>query len=257
MNKPKLLDLYCCAGGAAKGYQMAGFHVTGIDKDHQPRYAGNVFVQADALEYVAEYGHLYDAVHASPPCQGYSEATPMQYRGRHPDLIAPTRTALQATGKPYVIENVENARRLLINPIKLCGSMFGLPIWRHRYFEIWPEQLWLTPSCNHSKAPITINSGSHSRKLQRVPVLCSGGGDGQRQSRKNHRPRETVEVVRWAMQIDWMIQDELTEALPPVYTKWIGHTLMLLLANTDIAWCVECNLPADICRCEGAIARRR
>lgn len=226
MNKPRLLDLFCCAGGAAKGYQQAGFHVTGIDIKKQPRYAGDCFICADALEYVAAHGHEFDAIHASPPCQFASEQTPMPYRSNHPNLIPATRAALQATGKPYTIENVENARRHLVNPVMLCGTMFGLPIWRHRYFEMWPANLLLTPSCNHSKAPVTIKSGSHSRKLQRVPVHSTGGGDGQRKSRKNHRPRESVEVVRWAMEIDWMVQAELTEAIPPAYTRWIGERLL-------------------------------
>jgi DNA (cytosine-5)-methyltransferase 1 len=131
----KLLDTYCGAGGCAVGYHRAGFEVVGVDINPQPRFPFE-FHQGDAIEYIREHGHEFDVIHASPPCQRFSEATPMERRDKHPDLIAPTREAMQATGKPYVIENVENARAELANPVKLCGTMFGLPIWRHRYFEI-------------------------------------------------------------------------------------------------------------------------
>lgn len=224
----RLLDLFCCAGGAARGYQMAGFHVTGIDIKKQPRYAGDVFICADALEYVAKHGYLYDAVHASPPCQGYSEATPMHKRGDHPDLIEPTRKALQATGRPYVIENVENARQHLINPIKLCGSMFGLPFWRHRYFEIHPPVFVLVPPCRHKHEYVDAIIEGDTRRIL-TPILPTGGGDGKRSSRKTHRPRQPVAEIRWGMDIDWMVQAELTEAIPPAYTHWIGNQLMSIL----------------------------
>lgn len=194
---------------------MAGFHVTGVDKDHQPRYAGDVFIQADALEYVAEYGWMFDAIHASPPCQFASESTPMQHRSNHPNLIPATRAALQATGKPYAIENVENARRHLINPVKLCGTMFGLSIWRHRYFEIWPDGLWLTLSCAHYGRPILVNPGSNARR-----------------NRTEAQPCGSVKTVQKEMQIDWMVQAELTEAIPPAYCEWIGHHLITLLTPT-------------------------
>lgn len=222
----RLLDLFCCAGGAAMGYHRAGFtEIVGVDIAHQSRYPFE-FVRGDALEYVAAHGHEFDAIHASPPCQAYSEATPMQSRGNHPDLIEPTRGLLQAIGKPYVIENVENARHLLINPVKLCGTMFGLSIWRHRYFEIWPDVWALTPTCKHDRRPITVHSGSHTRKTWE-PVRVTGG------ARTGVRPRESVDVVRWAMEIDWMVQEELTEAIPPAYTEWIGRHLLEAMRNVE------------------------
>lgn len=207
MIRPRLLDLYCCQGGAGMGYHLAGFDVTGVDIEPQPRYPFT-FIQGDALEYVAAHGHEYDAIHASPPCQRYSVQTNPLYRNNHPDLIAPTRELLQATGKPYVIENVENARRLLVNPLKLCGSMFGLDLWRHRYFEIYPDVLMLTPTCNHSNEPVLI-TGTTRRKPER-------GG----------RFEYTVQQCRDAAGCEWMSRVGLDEAIPPAYTQYIGAYLL-------------------------------
>ena len=233
-------DLFSGAGGAAFGYLKAFIKrfphvlIIGVDEKFQPRYPSFhnkwyskhfLFVQADALEYIAEYGHEFDIIHASPPCQRFSEATPLSHRDNHLDLIGPTREVLQKVGRPYVIENVEGARAELINPIKLCGSMLGLPIWRHRYFEIYPNQLFLTPPCNHCRKPIRATINNRERLVQ-VPVLCTGGGDGKRSSRKTHRPRGKVEEIRWAMEIGWMVQKELTEAIPPAYAHWIGKRII-------------------------------
>lgn len=220
-GRPRLLDLFCGAGGCSVGYHQAGFDVVGVDIVNQPRYPFE-FHQADALTYPLDG---FDVIHASPPCQRFSEATPMQHRGDHADLIAPTRERLLQTARPFIIENVENARQELRSPVLLCGSMLGLPIWRHRYFEISPCIGILTPPCNHKRHPITVHSGSHTRKTW-IPVLCTGGGDGKRAQRKLHRPRERVGVVRWAMEIDWMVQSELTQAIPPAYTEFIGKQLI-------------------------------
>lgn len=187
------------------GYARAGFDVTGIDNRPQPRYPF-AFIQADAFEYVAQHGHEYDAIHASPPCQRYSVQTAMEHRGNHPDLIAPVRDLLLATGKPFAIENVENARALLRNPIKLCGSMFGLDLWRHRYFEMWPDILQLTPTCNHSELPVLI-TGTTRRKV---------GG----------RFEHTAQQCRDASGLFWMTRNEMDEAIPPAFTEWIGRHLM-------------------------------
>lgn len=104
----KLLDLFCKAGGAARGYMNAGFHVTGVDIVNQPRYGGDVFIQGDALEYVAAHGSSFDVIHASPPCQAHSDLQ-KQSKINYVDLIAPTRQILLGLGVPYVIENVEGA----------------------------------------------------------------------------------------------------------------------------------------------------
>ena len=113
------------------GYSRAGFEVVGVDIAAQPRYPFE-FIQGDAIEYVKEHGHEYDAIHASPPCQAYTNAQKIM-RNDHPELLEPTREALNATGLPWVIENVPGAP--LIEPIELCGGMFGLRTYRHRLFE--------------------------------------------------------------------------------------------------------------------------
>ncbi len=206
--RPRLLDLFCGAGGAARGYRQAGFYVVGIDIKPQPRYAGDEFYQADALEYVAAHGIEFDVIHASPPCQRYSNLTPPAYRANHPDLIGATRKMLRATGKPFVIENVQNARVLLENPVMLCGSMFGLKVWRHRYFELWPRPFILTYSCNHSFVPVCV-SGSPRR-----------GGD---------RTEPSTQARREAMETPWMNRLEMDEAIPPAYTHYIGAQLLRAL----------------------------
>jgi len=204
---------------------MAGFHVTGIDHRPQPRYAGDVFIHADALEYVAAYGQEYDVIHASPPCQAYSEATPRALRARHPQLIAPLRTALEASECPYVIENVEGARWELREPYMLCGTMFGLPLWRHRYFEVHPRSFALLPCCHHTRRPVTLHIGSYTRKTIE-PVLISGSTRRTGERRRDY----CVEEKRGAMQISWMMLHELDQAIPPVYTEWIGQQLRRMLA---------------------------
>jgi DNA (cytosine-5)-methyltransferase 1 len=216
MSRPLLLDLYCKAGGASKGYFDAGFDVIGVDIEHQPNYP-YWFVQGDALEFLAKHGHSFDAIHASPPCQHYSRFTPNSHKDNHADLIDPTRQLLKATGKPYVIENVSGARKLLVNPIMLCGSMVGLPIWRHRWFELSPNNMLLTPPCRHDFKPVLItdNGGPNA----------NGWG--------KPRKRTPVAAKREAAGIDWMTSDEITEAIPPAFTEWIArqHLLGCLVAQ--------------------------
>lgn len=149
--RPRLLDLYCCQGGATKGYQDAGFVVTGVDLAPQPRYRqlNPDFHQADAIEYVLAHGREFDFIHASPPCQFDSDCQRIMDR-EHPDLIGPTREALEAVGVPYVIENVAGARAKLRQPVELCGLMFGLTrTYRHRYFE--PGGGWTLPQPHHPR----------------------------------------------------------------------------------------------------------
>lgn len=209
----KLLDLYCGAGGSAVGYHRAGFEVVGVDIKPQPQYPLE-FHQADALEYLAEHGRKYDLIHASPVCKGYSRLAKLHKSKTYPDQIAELRELLQFIGKPYVIENVVGAP--LINPVMLCGSMFGLRVYRHRLFETWPVQIPMSPmSCNHW-ATASGNKAYKAAKgktpnLTDFDILTITGHDF------------VLEDARIAMGIDWMGQAGISQAIPPVFTEWIGR----------------------------------
>jgi len=220
MSKPRLLDLFCGAGGAGMGYHRAGFEVVGVDIAPQPRYPFE-FHQADALEYCTAHGHEFDAIHASPPCQHYSRISVVHgVADDHPDLVAATRAALIATGKPYVIENVVGAP--LLTPFQLCGSMFSLAadchdgvkrqLRRHRLFE--STLFALTPSCSHAGEPI----GVYGHGGGQFKTVWNGG--------MNRGYMGSFAERKQAMQIDWMDRGELAQAIPPAYTKWIGEHLL-------------------------------
>jgi DNA (cytosine-5)-methyltransferase 1 len=218
MHKPRLLDLYCGAGGAAMGYSRAGFEVVGVDIRPMPHYPFQ-FHQADALEYCAEHGKEFDVIHASPPCQAYSVTAPLS-DGQHPMLIAETRTMVSATGKPFVIENVEGAKRHLINALMLCGTMFGLKVLRHRLFETQPVIWWPPLSCSHNGKA----SGNRSRRagISRTPSCALDGYEFVTVAGNNYLMCEGAP----AMGIDWMTKAELTQAIPPAYTEFIGRQLL-------------------------------
>lgn len=168
MTKRRALDLFCGGGGATKGLQRAGFHVTGVDIKKQPRYCGDEFIQADAMEVPLDgYGFIW----ASPPCEHWSQCTPKKYRDNHDALIKATRERLLAQPAPFVIENVPSAAVELQRPLLLCGSMFGLRIRRHRFFEIHRFTLCeLLPQCNH-RTPPRFNhrhSSTHLRATVRI-----------------------------------------------------------------------------------------
>lgn len=208
MRKKKLLDLFCCAGGAAMGYFQAGFEVTGIDIKPQKRYPFT-FICDDALEYLIANAHKYDAVHASPPCQAYSVSTPNNRKIIHPDLIRQVRFFAKKKKIPYIIENVGGAKKHLIDPVRLCGTMFGLQVIRHRYFEC-SIPITLTDKCNHVRKTI-----SQGRKPDRsLNYHCVTGNFSD------------IPFAREAMQIDWMVQKELAQAIPPAYTKFLGEQLL-------------------------------
>jgi DNA (cytosine-5)-methyltransferase 1 len=221
MSQPRLLDLFCGAGGCAKGYQRAGFYVVGVDVKSQPHYCGDEFIEADALEVLREedlrgIALPFDAIHASPPCQGYSALkglTTFDY----PLLVASVRDLLRETGLPYAIENVMGAP--LHHPFRLCGSSFGLRVWRHRLFETnWP--IGMVPLCSHQQHPEPLDvtgTGGPSSKPRSAP----GGG-------LSRKPANLAEA-REAMGIDWMTRPELAEAIPPAYCEFIGHQLMTYL----------------------------
>ena len=211
--RPRLLDLFCCEGGAAVGYHRAGFDIVGIDRDGKfaKRYPFE-FHQADAIEFIREHGHEFDAIHASPPCQAYSGTQKIQ-NNDHPDLIGPTRDALEATGVPYVIENVPGAP--LLDPALLCGAMFGLETYRHRLFE--SSVVIETPPHPEHVAPLT--------KMGRPP-----------------KPGEFMHIVgnfsgvdrgREVMEMPWASRDGLREAIPPAYTTWVGLALRVALDEME------------------------
>lgn len=224
MNKPRLLDTYCGAGGAAKGYQRAGFHVTGVDINPQPNYCGDTFVQGDAVEFIKEHGHEFDAHHASPPCQDGSTLTQGNrqragWTDDHVDWIASTRDALRATGLPFVIENVPGNRRRLIEPIRLCGEMFGLAVIRHRFFEAGG---WRLEEPKHKKHRGRVSGMRHSEWFTGpyFQVYGDGGGKG------------TVAEWQQAMGIYWTdVRKEIAEAIPPVYAQFVGTQLMWHLSR--------------------------
>jgi len=202
----RLLDLFCGAGGCTKGYQRAGFTVTGVDLNPQPNYIGGKFHRADALDFLANIDpDDYDAIHASPPCQAYTRARKLQ-NNDHPELLDDTRELLVQTGLPYVIENVKGAP--LIAPVMLEGQMFGLNTHRPRLFETnWPLTV-----------PTLVPPPPRQAKMGRPP-----------------KPGEAIQVVghfsdikaaREAMGIWWMTAKELAQAIPPAYTAFIGDQLI-------------------------------
>lgn len=203
-QRPRLLDLFSCAGGAAMGYHQAGFDVIGVDIAPQPNYPFE-FHQADALEFYAEHGHEFDAVHASPTCQTRCRAT--AWRGRredHPDLLTPTLVMLRTVAtQPWVVENVpEAAWDATMRPdYFLCGSMFGLPIRRHRVFETSWRPLQLTSRCAHRRRDLSF-------------------------AHKDER------AYADAMGCTWMSAHEGRQAVPPAYTEHIGTALFDQLTST-------------------------
>lgn len=229
-QKPILLDLFCCEGGAAKGYYDAGFEVFGVDKDQQPLYPF-WFHQGDVLEVLDKlrsgmgvwfthpegrnrmiFGEQITVRHASPPCQALSTITPD--KSKHVNLIPDVRARLQFSDRPYVIENVEGAKGELIDPIRLCGSSFGLKVRRHRYFESSVE---LDPvSCNHATqgTPVGVYGALRSKHWARPT--------GQSRGKK----ATSLNEARDAMGMPWASWHGCTQAIPPAYTEHVGRQLM-------------------------------
>jgi len=233
--RPRLLDLFCGAGGAAMGYHRAGFEVVGVDIKPQPRYPFE-FVQEDALGFVraliekregfiVKYGREgsvehFVAIHASPPCQGYHSL------GDGPQLIGESRALLEQTGLPYVIENIEAARWALKDPVLICGTMFDpiLGVRRHRLFESNWGLTYPQWSCRHDLSEPRFRIYEHGRWNMRRFAAVYGHGGGKANA-------EGPE----AMGIDWMTRSELVEAIPPAYTELIGHQLMSHLKARNAA----------------------
>lgn len=202
----RALDLYCGAGGATRGLQIAGFHVTGVDINPQPHYCGDAFIQADALTVNLDG---YDFVWASPICQKF---TAYKRRPGHvpeyPDLIPQTRERLQAQTSPWIMENILGSS--LQATTMLCGSSFGLDVRRHRYFE--GSVPLLAPSCNHAAQRPRFAQATNRANLRRTVEVGVW--------------RIPLAVQQRAMGIDWMDLEELSEAIPPAYSKYIGEWIM-------------------------------
>jgi DNA (cytosine-5)-methyltransferase 1 len=210
------LDLFCGAGGAAMGYSQAGFtEIVGVDIHSMPNYPF-YFVQGDALEPPVRLED-FDLIHASPPCQRWAGGF-VKNRERHPDLIGHTRALLVAAGQSYVIENVQRAP--LLNPVMICGGAVGcygpeLQLHRHRMFEAnWP---FFGASC------------MRPRRLT-VSVVGNGTPSG---NRKTIGRNPSIAEKREVMGINWMTRAELSEAVPPAYTRFIGGQFIDQLAYEE------------------------
>lgn len=234
---PQLLDLFCGEGGAAKGYQAAGFDVVGVDRKRSVgRHYPGTFVQANAIEYLAEHGQEFDAIHASPPCQAYSIATagnPLA-RIKHERLIAATRQLLKETDVPWVIENVENAGSEMNNPILLCGRMFGLKaddedgmplvLDRHRLFE--SNFLLVAPDHPaHGNEQVAGVYGG-SRRSSKPNATPADDRHAARFDRKGGYAPRSKRVQQELLGIDWMTVKGMQESIPPVYAEYVGRQLM-------------------------------
>lgn len=224
----RLLDLFCCAGGAGRGYADAGFEVVGVDINDQPRYPFE-FIRADVLALDVDFLRTFDAIHASPPCQGYSAMRHAPGGKDHPRLIGATRALLEASGRPWIIENVEEARADMREPVMLCGTMFGLgtqgcELQRHRLFEAsFPLTV---PACDHSGGPVVGVYGGHARNRS-----AKHGGRGTRDVWEGGH----VAACQEAMGIDWMTLGQISEAIPPAYTRFIGAQLLTHLEQRAAA----------------------
>lgn len=209
MSKPRLLDLCCGAGGATKGYQLAGFHVTGVDIAPQPHYCGDEFHQADALSFPLDG---FDAIHASPPCHDHSPISRSKDGTEY--LLAATVERLATQSTPWVCENVVGKHVTMAGWwFVLCGSMFGMKIRRHRRFG--SSHLMIPPHCRHAEQgrPYTITG--------------HGGGCDRPHSLKPRAP----EFWRY-MGMPWMEGKPaygVAQAIPPAYTEWIGHHLLAVV----------------------------
>lgn len=205
----RLLDLYCKAGGASKGYADAGFEVVGVDIKKQKRYPYE-FIQSDVLELNLDFIKKFDVIHASPPCQTHSITRNLRIaQGKSTDkidLIPQTREMLIKSGKPYIIENVMGAP--LNNPVLLCGSAFGLKVRRHRIFE--SNVKLIGTKCDHKSQGRPV--GVYGSMRDEIP---NGG-----------RTATSLEEARMAMDIDWMLWGDLVEAIPPAYTYWLGKQML-------------------------------
>jgi DNA (cytosine-5)-methyltransferase 1 len=231
MRRPRLLDLFCGAGGCSVGYERAGFDVVGVDIEPQPNYPFE-FRSLDALALLTKWSRgargfaigpglsepigRFDAIHASPPCQMYSRNM-KHLSGPQPMLIEPIRELLVATGLPWVIENVEGSPLPDTDDlfgrhgIILCGTSFGMKIWRHRWFET-SFPVTERPACNHSQ-----------------PAMNPHNVAGRARIYAEHGRQDPEILWRNEMGVEWMGRYEAPEAIPPAYTEFIGRHLLAYL----------------------------
>ena len=240
----RALDIFCGGGAATRGLMQTGFHVTGVDIEPQRRYCGDVFVQADALEYLKTADlSQFDFIWASPPCPRFTalKTAPNAKRDAHPDLITPTRELLRAIGLPFTIENVEGAREYLINPVMLCGTSFGLEtppyrtapngfeLQRHRLFEVSGFSL-SAPPCRHSGRPVIGVYGGHNR-------------DRRRKRGKNHRSGSNLplEFAFIAMGVPprSMTLTSLCDGIPPAFSKFVAEAFVRTVGGSARAAATE------------------
>lgn len=229
----RALDLFCGAGGASVGLARAGFEVTGVDIEPQKRYPFK-FYQGDVLKISVEWCRQFDLIWTSPPCQAHSALKVLHNAKKHPDLIPQTRALLEKIGKPYIIENVVGAS--LTNPTVLCGTMFGLGVKdadlrRHRIFETtFPVQ---PLKCNHGARATIGVYGGHVRNRKRT--ISPTGHDlvanstARRLNREAGYPDFTIADGYEAMGINWMVRDELSQAIPPAYSEYIARQFLRTL----------------------------
>ncbi len=216
--KPHLLDLCCGVGGASRGYQNVGFRVTGVDIDPQPNYCGDEFIQDDALAFLARHGRDFHAVHTSCPCLDSSTLTKGNRKRTgwiddHRDMNPVARSLLDWIGRPYVMENVQGS--VLRRDLTLCGLMFGLKVFRHRYFELggWSMAKPVHPSHAGHRVAGWRHGVKHDGDM--VAVYGDGGGKGS--------------VTDWqaALGIDWTSdKSELAQAIPPKFSHFVGAALI-------------------------------
>lgn len=225
-NGLTVLDAFCCAGGAGMGYWLAGFNVVGVDIRDQPNYPFP-FLQADAVEYIRAQGHRYDLVHTSPPCQSKCALTvgtnaSQGWGGEHVDLVEPTRAALAVAGRPHVIEQ-PNGKAPIRKDVSLCGEMYGLRVLRHRNFELAGVSV---PNPTHPKHRGRVRGYRHGQNFDGPYVAAYGSGGG----------KASVPEMQEAMGIWWTdVRSELTEAIPPAYTRWLGEQIASQLTTAATA----------------------
>lgn len=234
-QKPVMVEVAGCQGGMTKGYQDAGWYVIAVDvvdhSDRSPADEFHVIKPEDTFDVIAELAPQADALHSGLPCQKYTHGNAANDTSDLPDLITPCRAAFQATGLPWVIENVPRAP--LVNPMTLCGTMFGLTavdddvttlhLRRHRLFE---SNVLLTPPgpCVHPRGVQWAGSYGGARRDKHEARQVRKGGYVP--------PKPVLERL---LGIDWMSEYGLFQAIPPVYAEHIGRQLLDSISERTVA----------------------